>query len=94
MVWCDNPNSSQYNKLIRSSNEIKSERLFRSDNIYDIIFVLDYNMSPIRKNKGSAIFVHIAKRKFTPTKGCVAIQKTEIKKLLKFIDKKTIVKIF
>ena len=94
MVWCDNPNSSQYNKLIRSSNEIKSERLFRSDNIYDIIFVLDYNMSPIRKNKGSAIFVHIAKRKFTPTKGCVAIQKREIKKLLKFIDKKTIVKIF
>ena len=39
-------------------------------------------MSPTRKNKGSAIFVHIAKRKFTPTKGCVAIQKREIKKLL------------
>ena len=80
--------------FIRSSNEIKSERLFRSDNIYDIIFVLDYNMSPTRKNKGSAIFLHLTKRKFTPTKGCVAIQKREIKKLLKFIDKKTIVKIF
>ena len=81
MGWCDDFKSKDYNKEIKFPFNYRAEKLYRSDNIYDIIFVLDYNMSPTRKNKGSAIFVHIAKRKFTPTKGCVAIQKTEIKKL-------------
>ena len=39
------------------------EKLYRRDNIYDIILVLNYNMNPVIKNKGSAIFVHIAKKK-------------------------------
>ena len=44
-------------------------------------------MNPIRKNKGSAIFIHIAKKKFTPTKGCVAISKNVLKKILSKINK-------
>ena len=50
-------------------------------------------MYPIRKNKGSAIFLHVAKKDFSPTKGCIAIQKHHLKKLLKMINKKTKVKI-
>ena len=40
------------------------ERLYRSDNIYDIILVLNFNLNPVQKNKGSAIFIHIAKRNY------------------------------
>jgi L,D-peptidoglycan transpeptidase YkuD (ErfK/YbiS/YcfS/YnhG family) len=29
---------------------------------YDIIIVIDYNLNPVIKNKGSAIFLHIAKK--------------------------------
>ncbi len=89
MGWCDDPLSKDYNKLIKYPFNYRSEKLYRSNNIYDIILVLDYNMRPIIKNKGSAIFIHIANHKFEPTRGCVAIKKKELKKIIKAITKKT-----
>ena len=50
-------------------------------------------MSPIRKNKGSAIFIHIAKKNYEKTKGCIAIKKVELLKILKEIKINTRVKI-
>ena len=93
MGWCDDPKSKDYNKLIKYPFNYKSEKLYRSNNIYDIILVLDFNTNPIKKNKGSAIFIHVAKKKMTPTKGCLAIKKIDLLKLLKLIEKKTLVKI-
>ncbi len=93
MGWCDDPRSTKYNKLIKYPFSFKSEKLYRSDNIYDIVLVLNFNMRPIKKNKGSAIFIHVANRKFSPTKGCVAIKKTDLKKIIRFITKKTKIKI-
>ena len=46
-------------------------------------------MNPIVKNKGSAIFLHIATKSFSPTKGCLAISKQNLKILLKKINAKT-----
>ena len=63
MGWCDDPRSNNYNKLIKYPFEYSSEKLYRRDNIYDIIVVLNYNINPIIKNRGSAIFIHIAKKK-------------------------------
>ncbi|MBF96279.1 MAG: hypothetical protein CFH34_00883 [Alphaproteobacteria bacterium MarineAlpha9_Bin4] len=77
MYWEDNPNSKNYNKL--SFNKLNSnEKLFRSDNIYDIILVINYNMNPIVPKKGSAIFIHVAKNNFIPTKGCIALRKRDL----------------
>jgi L,D-peptidoglycan transpeptidase YkuD (ErfK/YbiS/YcfS/YnhG family) len=67
--------------------------LRRKDNIYDIILVLNFNMNPIKKNKGSAIFIHVAKKDYKDTKGCVAIRKIELLKLIKILKKNTKVKI-
>ena len=93
MGWCDDPKSKQYNKLVKLPYSQTTEKLYRKDNIYDLILVLNYNMSPVKKNKGSAIFIHVAKKKMTPTKGCVAVNKIELLKLLKLIEKKTLIKI-
>ena len=93
MGWCDDPKSKDYNKLVRLPFKFNFEKLYRSDNIYDIFFVLDFNTNPIKKNKGSAIFIHIAKKSFSSTKGCVAIKKSDIKILAKKISKNTLVKI-
>jgi L,D-peptidoglycan transpeptidase YkuD (ErfK/YbiS/YcfS/YnhG family) len=46
-------------------------------------------MQPIIKNKGSAIFIHVAKKNYKPTAGCVALKKKDLIKLLKYINKKT-----
>jgi len=88
MGWCDDPKSKDYNKLIKYPFKYNSEKLFRSDNIYDIILVLNFNMNPIKKNKGSAIFIHVAKKNLSPTKGCVAIKKKELKKIVRLMSKK------
>lgn len=83
MGWCDDPKSSKYNKLIKLPYYYGYEKLFRQDNIYDIILVLNYNMNPIIKNKGSAIFIHVAKKKFKKTEGCIAVKKNDLLKILK-----------
>ena len=93
MGWCDDPKSSKYNKLIRYPFQFSAERLYRYDNVYDVILVLSYNISPTIKNKGSAIFLHISKRNYQNTKGCIAVNKRDIKKIIKIINNKTIVNI-
>ena len=93
MGWCDDPKSKKYNQLIKLPFKFNFEKLYRNDDIYDIIFILSFNTNPIIKNKGSAIFIHIAKKDYSPTKGCVAIKKNDIKKLAREINRKTIVKI-
>ena len=93
MGWCDDPRSKKYNKLVNLPFSDNYEKLFKKENIYDIILVLNYNMSPIRKNKGSAIFIHIAKKNYEKTKGCIAIKKVELLKILKEIKINTRVKI-
>jgi len=93
MGWCDDVSSDEYNKLITLPSKYKYEKLFRKDNVYDIVLVLNYNMKPIRKFKGSAIFIHIAKQKFTKTEGCIAIKKIELKKIVKRINHNTRIKI-
>ena len=72
MGWCDDPKSTNYNKIINQPSKSSFEKLWRKDNVYDIIIVIDYNLNHVFKNKGSAIFLHIAKRKYQPTSGCIA----------------------
>ena len=62
MGWCDDPKSNKYNKLINFPFKYSAEKLYRRENIYDIILVLNFNMNPVKKNKGSAIFIHITKK--------------------------------
>ena len=83
MGWCDDPESKQYNKLIKLPFSQSKEKLYRKDNIYDLILILNYNMDPVKKNKGSAIFIHVAKEKMTPTRGCIAIKKIDLFKIIK-----------
>ena len=93
MGWCNDPKSKDYNKLVKLPFKYNHEKLYIRENIYDIILVLDYNMKPIKKNKGSAIFIHVAKKSFIPTQGCVAIKKNELKKIIKKVNVRTKVKI-
>ena len=94
MGWCDDPVSSHYNKLIKLPFAYNHEKLFKKENIYDIILVLNYNMNPVKKNKGSAIFIHVAKNNFKKTKGCVAIKKINLIKLVRKINPYTEIKIY
>jgi L,D-peptidoglycan transpeptidase YkuD (ErfK/YbiS/YcfS/YnhG family) len=89
MGWCDDPISRKYNHLIKLPTKYSHEILYRRDNIYDLILVLNYNMKPTIKNKGSAIFMHVAKKNYKKTAGCVALKKADLVLLVKEINKNT-----
>ena len=91
MGWCDDPKSKNYNKLVKLPFNYNHEKLYKKENIYDIILVLNYNMNPIKKNKGSAIFIHIAKNNFKKTEGCIAIKKKIFNKISKKNPNKKII---
>ena len=89
MGWCDDPNSKKYNQLIRLPSKYTHEKLYRRDNVYDLVIVLNYNMRPIVKNKGSAIFIHVTKKNYKKTAGCIALKKNHLIRLIKNMKNKT-----
>ena len=93
MGWCDDPKSKKYNQLVKLPNNYSHEKLFRKENVYDILLVLNFNMRPIKLNKGSAIFIHVARKNFEKTEGCITISKNNLIKIVKDLKPNTIVKI-
>ena len=89
MGWCNDSKSKKYNKEISFPFKYKAEKLYRRDRIYDIFINIKYNHSPIIKEKGSAIFLHLSNKKYKPTSGCVAILKKDFLKILPLINYNT-----
>ena len=92
MVWCNDSSSIYYNKLTKINKKITYEKIFRNDDKYNYIIPLNYNRKNIKKNKGSAIFMHLTKD-YKPTSGCIAISKNDFEILIKVIKKNTYIKI-
>ena len=86
MGWCDAPEDEAYNKLVRYPWRASAEQLWRDGDVYDLIVVLGHNDDPVVAEKGSAIFLHIARESFTPTEGCVAIARDALRKLITLMD--------
>ena len=84
--WCDDINSLHYNKFIEFPFSHSAEILFRSDEIYDIVCVINYNINPIIKSLGSAIFLHIANTDYSGTAGCLALKQDDLIELLQNIN--------
>ena len=84
--WCDDIRSTYYNKFIKFPFSYSAEFLYREDDIYNIICVINYNTNPIIKNKGSAIFLHVANSDYAETAGCLALKQNDLIELLQNID--------
>ena len=89
MGWCDDPKSNRYNQLINLPSDFNHEKFYRKDSVYDLILVLNYNMNPIIKGKGSGIFIHISKKNYKKTAGCIALKKSHLIQLVKNIERRT-----
>ncbi|MEL6324842.1 MAG: L,D-transpeptidase family protein [Pseudomonadota bacterium] len=71
--WCDDPADPLYNRPVSLPYRASHERLWRDDEVYDLIVEIGHNDDPPVPGLGSAIFVHIAREGFTPTEGCIAL---------------------
>jgi L,D-peptidoglycan transpeptidase YkuD (ErfK/YbiS/YcfS/YnhG family) len=71
--WCDDPADAAYNRPVTLPYRGRHERLWREDDLYDVIVPLGYNDAPVSPGRGSAIFLHVAAAGFAPTEGCIAL---------------------
>ena len=85
--WCDSPMDRNYNRPVRLPYPASAERMWRQDGLYEIVVVLGYNDVPRVRNRGSAVFIHIARQQFEPTEGCVALRARDLRRLLSLLPR-------
>ena len=94
MYWVDDPKSKYYNKLVNISEVKKdwssAEHLIDYPIQYEYLIEIKTNPKNI-PGKGSAIFLHCTNN--IPTAGCIAVDKSIMKKLIENIDKQTKIEI-
>ncbi|HEY0122864.1 MAG TPA: L,D-transpeptidase family protein [Rhizobium sp.] len=93
MLWCDQPEDANYNRLVRAPFKPSHEEMRRSDGLYDICLVLDWNISSRRRHRGSAIFFHLIKPGYEPTAGCIAVSLSDMRRIIGFFRKGMTVRI-
>jgi len=91
LVCVDDVNSAFYNRIVDLSTTEKKdwkshENMRRRDNLYRLGVVVEHNVSPTRKGKGSCIFLHIWRNSHKPTVGCTAMAPKIIKNLISWLD--------
>lgn len=88
--WCEVPSDRNYNRPVRMPYAASHETMLRDDGLYDACLVLDWNIRPRRRGRGSAIFFHLARDGFTPTQGCVAVTGKVMARLLPCLSTRTV----
>lgn len=91
--WCEVPDDRNYNRPVKIPYGASHERMRREDRLYDACLVLDWNIAPRRRGRGSAIFFHLARPGFTPTEGCVAVTARTMARLLPLLSARTVVRV-
>jgi L,D-peptidoglycan transpeptidase YkuD (ErfK/YbiS/YcfS/YnhG family) len=72
--WCDASHDPAYNQAVTVPYPASCENLWREDGVYDLIGILGHNDEPVVPDRGSAIFLHIARSGYLPTEGCIALR--------------------
>ncbi len=91
--WCEVPNDRNYNRPVRMPYAVSHEHMLRDDRLYDACLVLDWNIRPRLRGRGSAIFFHLARPGFTPTQGCVAVTARTMARLLPLLSNRTVMRV-
>jgi L,D-peptidoglycan transpeptidase YkuD (ErfK/YbiS/YcfS/YnhG family) len=85
--FIDDPNSSAYNTWVRGATDAKGfEAMRRADLLYEYGLVVRYNMDPVVPGHGSAIFIHVWPGPSGNTTGCIALEKSNMLELLRWLD--------
>jgi L,D-peptidoglycan transpeptidase YkuD (ErfK/YbiS/YcfS/YnhG family) len=85
-IWSDDVKDPDYNLMGTSPSSFRHEKLFRSDHLYDLVIITNWNWPYAVKGRGSAIFIHHWRQKGYPTEGCIALSKENLVRVAKFID--------
>lgn len=89
----DDVNSSFYNRIahrlqVGNFDWKSSEKMASITPEYDLGVFVAYNSYPVIKGNGSCIFLHIWKNADTPTSGCTAMARTDLERIVSWLDPK------
>ena len=87
--WCEDPHDRRYNRPVKLPKRSTADRLWRADALYDLIIEIDHNTRPRIAGRGSAVFIHIARDKFAPTAGCIALDANALRRLIERLGPQT-----
>jgi L,D-peptidoglycan transpeptidase YkuD (ErfK/YbiS/YcfS/YnhG family) len=88
-AWCEDPADRHYNQPVKLASQQGGDRLKRDDHLYDFIIEIDHNTRPRIAGRGSAVFLHLARKDFSPTAGCVSMTRPAMLRLLKRMGPET-----
>lgn len=91
--WCDDVACAEYNSAVELPHQGSAESLWRADGVYDLLVVIGHNIDPAIAGLGSAIFMHVARDDFFPTRGCVAVSKEALLEILPELDRRAALRI-
>ena len=87
----DDVNSTHYNRVVGrlqvgNFDWKSSEKMLEIGPQYDLGVFVAYNSYPVVRGNGSCIFLHIWKDASTPTSGCTAMDRTDLERIVAWID--------
>ncbi len=89
-IVVDDPKSKFYNAFAKKGSSEKDwesfEEMARSDGLYEMGAVIDYNRQAPKPYLGSAIFLHIWRGPKMGTAGCTAMARQDMLRLARWLD--------
>ena len=77
-LWSDDPGDPDYNLMVRAPHAFSHETLRRSDPLYDVVLLTDWNWPGAVSGRGSAVFLHRWRKPGHPTEGCIALHPRDL----------------
>jgi D-alanyl-D-alanine dipeptidase len=86
----DDSASTHYNTVIGRGEAARvdwtSAERMRTIDLYRLGVVVRYNASPVRRGRGSCIFLHIWRAAGSPTSGCTAMPADDLETVVQWLD--------
>lgn len=77
-LWSDASEDAEYNQLVHTPYAPSHEKLRRSDPLYDLVLLTNWNWPDAKAGLGSAIFLHQWRRPGYSTEGCIAFDRRHL----------------
>lgn len=86
----DDSQSLFYNQIVDSTQQPHrdwktSEKMLRSDQLYDLGLVIKHNMRPVIPKMGSCLFLHVWRSQKMGTAGCTAMNEKHLKEIIHWL---------
>ncbi len=86
----DDSASVHYNTVVERGAvprvDWKSAERMRSIDLYRLGVIVRYNLHPVRRGRGSCIFLHIWRAAGSPTSGCTAMPAADMERVVRWLD--------